>query len=98
MRKVSGVTECEGYVDEDAGVIYLNKGLKKNPSRLLDTLIHEAVGHVVFDACGIGFWMKTQVKPRNNQRWVDFQEAFIRLYAPAIIATIKSLGFLKESK
>ncbi len=96
MRKVSGVTECEGYVDEDGGVIYLNKRLKRNPTRLVDTLVHEAVGHIVFDACGIGYWMKSQVKTRSNQKWVEFQEALVRIYTPAIISTLRSLGFLKD--
>ncbi len=96
MRRESGATECEGCVDDDRGVIYLSKALKKNPTRLVDTIIHEAVGHVVFDASGLGYWLKNQVRHRSNGKWILFQETFIRLYTPAIITTLRSLGLLPK--
>jgi hypothetical protein len=94
MHKEAGASETEGCVDDDKGVIYLAKTLKKNPSRLLDTILHEAAGHVLFDASGLGYWLKKQVRPASNKKWIVFQETLIRLYTPALITTLRSLGLL----
>ncbi len=95
MKKEAGVS-CWGCVDAKKYIIYLDRELLKNPTLLRDTLIHEAAGHCVWDASGIGHWMQTQI--RNRRRFFEFQEVFVRWSTPHIIATIKSLGFLKDRK
>lgn len=82
----------EGYTVIGAGVIYLATSLKKNPSRLRDTLMHEILGHALWDACGLEHFVH-HAKKRGRAYW-SFQEAFIRIHTPALITTLRSLGAL----
>ncbi len=95
MKKEAGVV-CWGCVDAKKYRIYLDKELLDNPTLLHDTLVHEAAGHCVWDASGIGHWMQTQI--RNKKRFYEFQEVFVRWNTPHVIATIKSIRVLKDSK
>ncbi len=96
MKKEGGVV-CYGCVDRDKSVIYLDRELKKNPGLLLDTLIHEVVGHALWNASGIEYWLQRMTK-RDGNRFYEFQEIFIRWHTPALITTLRALGFLKETK
>lgn len=94
MKKVAGDPECEGLTDFDNGIIYLAKALRKNKTRLRDTLFHEALGHALLDSSGIGHWLKKRFRLKEG-RWHRFQEYFIRFHTPALISALKSLGVLK---
>ncbi len=89
-------TRCYGGVDFEKGIIYMDKSLRKSPSRLRDTLFHE-IGHVIFESSGIGWWTKKEAG-LYGKKWSRFQEAFIRLLTPVLFSTLRDLGWLKEIK
>ncbi len=95
LKKEAGVA-CIGCVDANKCIVYLSEKLLKNPSLLRDTLIHEVVGHCLWNASGIGHWMETQI--RNKKKFFDFQEVFVRWHTPLVITTLKSLGFLAKER
>ncbi len=96
MKKEASVGGCFGCVDANKCVIYLARKLLENPTLLRDTLIHEVVGHCLWNASGIGHWMQTQI--RNKKKAYEFQEVFVRWHTPHVITTLRSLGFLKDTK
>ncbi len=91
MGFVTGDKESLGGVDGDTQRIYLAKRLKKNPTLLRDTLVHEAAGHALWLASGLAWWLKGQTKHRRDTKaFYDFQEIFIRWHTPVSIATLLS--------
>ena len=93
MAKESGVAECYGCVDFEKGIIYLDKALRKSPSRLRDTLFHE-VGHALMESSGFGWWLKREVG-LHGRKWQRFQETLIRLATPIMITTFRSIKGIK---
>lgn len=94
MKEEVDDPETEGVTDIEGGRIVLHKRLLKNPTRLRDTLVHEVIGHALWDACGIGHWLKERTKLRGK-KWYRFQEIFIRWHTPALVATLKELGLIQ---
>ena len=97
MRKESGVDSAYGCVDPDKCIVYLAKELKKNPSLLRDTLIHEVIGHALLTHSGLGFWIQSTTKFKRKQFFV-WQETFVRWHTPLVIITLRALGLLKDNK
>ncbi len=93
MSRESGVDECYGCVDFEKGVIYLDRALKKSPTRLRDTLYHE-IGHALMESSGLGWWLKREVG-LHGRKWHRFQETFIRLFCPVMITTFRPLKDIK---
>lgn len=94
MSKESGYAEAYGCVDQNRGIVYLAKALKKNPTMLRDTLLHEVLGHVVLETSGLGYWLREKMrlgKDKKYEKWIEAQETFVRWYTPALITTLKSL-------
>ncbi len=99
MRFVSGVAESFGCVDPDNPIIYLAESLRKKPTLLRDTLVHEVCGHALWAASGLGWWLRGQMKHKaRSKAFYEFQEVFVRIHTPAVITTLRSLGLLKDSK
>lgn len=95
MKRLTGNPEMHAFVDPDAAMIYLAKALRKNPSLLRDTVVHEAAGHAVWAASGLGWWLRGQMKHKaRSKAFYEFQEVFIRWHTPLIITTLRSLGIL----
>ncbi len=96
MKREMRVGGCFGGVDANKCRVYLAERLLKNPTLLRDTLIHEVLGHCLWNASGIGHWMQTQI--RNKKKFYEFQEVFVRWHTPLVITTLREMGFLKETK
>lgn len=93
---VKGMGTAEGMTDVLKNEIYLKQKLLKNPCRFLDTLVHEIL-HAIFDASGLGFWLKRKMKVRGNA-WIRAQEELIRFQTPALVSTLKNAGFLPKGR
>ncbi len=92
MEFVSGDSESLGCVDVDHPRIFLAKRLKKTPTLLRDTIVHEAMGHALWLASGLAWWLKGQTKhKRDTKAFYDFQEVLIRWHTPVSITTLISV-------
>lgn len=94
MQKESGYKRGYGCVDQDKAIIYLAKSSRNNPTLLRDSLVHEIVGHALWHASGLGYWLETRIKPKTN--FFKFQETFVRWHTPAVITTLRAMGLLKD--
>lgn len=87
----------EGMCDPGAGVIYISSRLLRNPSRLLDTLIHE-ICHGLAEGTGLRRWLAKLVpgKPSARRRRLigELEEDVVRILTPAIITAFQSAGML----
>lgn len=85
----------EGMCDVESSTIYLSARLRRNPSRLLDALVHE-MAHAIAEGTGVRRWLSSLVpwKQRKTDRVFELEEDCVRMITPALIVALQSAGLI----
>ncbi len=86
---------CEGVCLWESTRIVINRDL--SDERKEHILAHELFGHAVLEAYGIDTSAQEQLGLTKSQ-WSKFEEYLASTYAPALLATLKSNGWVKLPK